>query len=397
MSNRRSNVVTTKNSHINSNQSKTNSNNQISKNIQITKVVPPRKAKKEQQNKNNNQKIKVDYNSSNYFYSNEKENNNNENERYSEYYEQNQKEQKYNRETSDSYITVEQEDGNIKSVPKYYLEYNNRRNSPFYRKENYEYYEENSDEYEEGDNDEMYYENDEEYEQDEIEEQQPPPKKNYNQYQNMNKYYVSQKNKENNNNKNIIQKVSQNVISRPIHHQINFTKDLKRKSRTTGRLNNYGNNSTTTNNTYNNNIYYINPIKVNDKNSKEENLRNKKQNNKKNAVYKNVDITINKRKSNREKDYFKFHNIDKSQRNKYIDSAILIQSIFRSYLLKLKLSNVFNFYVSVKQGIILLEEVFLKRKSYFWKKFKKYISNINEVFVNLNLLKNYLKNNNRNI
>ena len=398
MSNRRSNVITSKSSRTNSNPSKTTPNNKLSKKIQITNVVPPRKAKKQQQNSNNNnntQKIKVDYNSSNYFYSNENENdNNNEDERYVEYYEPNQKDQKYNHETSDSYITVEQEDGNFKSVPKYYVEYN-RRNSPFYKKDNYEYYEENSGEYEneEGDNDEMYYENDEEYEQGEIDEQ-PSPKENYIQYQNVNKYYVSQNNRENKQ-KNIIQNVSQNVISRPIHHQINYAKDLKRKNRTSGRLNNYGNNSTTTNNTYNNNIYYINPINVKDKKSKED-IRNKKPTTKKNAVYKNVDITINKRKPNKEKDYFRSHNIDKSQRNKYINSAILIQSIFRSYLLKLKLYNNINLYVCVKQGIIILEKVFLKRKSFFWNKYKKYIKNINDVFLNLNLLKHYLRNNNRN-
>ena len=396
MSNRRSNVITSKSSRTNANSNKTTSNNQLSKRIQITKVVPPRKAKKEQQNDNNTQKIKVDYNSSNYFYSNENENsnNNNEDERYVEYYEQNQKDQKYNHETSDSYITVEQEDGNFKNVPKYYMEYN-RRNSPFYKKDNYEYYEENSGEYEneEGDNDEMYYDNDEEFEQDEIEEQQSP-KKNYTQYQNVNKYYVSQSNKESKQ-KNIIQKVSQNVISRPIRHQINYAKDLKRKSRTSGRLNNYGNNSTTTNNTYNNNIYYINPVNVKEKKSIED-QRIKKPTNKKNAVYKNVDITINKRKSNKEKDYFRSHNIDKSQRNKYIKSAILIQAIFRSYLIKMKLYNSVNLYICVKHGIFILEKVFLKTKSFFWNKYKKYISNINDVFVNLNLLRHYLRNNTRN-
>ena len=396
MSNRRSNVITSKSSRTNANSNKTTTNNQLSKRIQITKVVPPRKAKKEQQNDNNTQKIKVDYNSSNYFYSNENENsnNNNEDERYVEYYEQNQKDQKYNHETSDSYITVEQEDGNFKNVPKYYMEYN-RRNSPFYKKDNYEYYEENSGEYEneEGDNDEMYYENDEEFEQDEIEEQQSP-KKNYTQYQNVNKYYVSQSNKESKQ-KNIIQKVSQNVISRPIRHQINYAKDLKRKSRTSGRLNNYGNNSTTTNNTYNNNIYYINPVNVKEKKSIED-QRIKKPTNKKNAVYKNVDITINKRKSNKEKDYFRSHNIDKSQRNKYIKSAILIQSIFRSYLIKMKLYNSVNLYICVKHGIFILEKVFLKTKSFFWNKYKKYISNINDIFVNINLLRHYLRNNTRN-
>ena len=395
MSNSRSNIITPKATRTNSIPSKTTTNNQLNKRKQITNVVPPRKAKKEQQIKNNNQKIKVDYNSSNYFYSNENENNinsnNNDDEGYVEYYDNNQKSQKYNRETSDSYITVEQEDGNFKSVPNYYIEYNNKRNSPYYKKDDYEYYEENSEyDNEEGiENDEMYYENDEEYEQEEIDEQQSP-KNNYRQYQNINNYYTAQNKKDNNNNKKIkIQKVNQNVISRPIHHQVNYQNDTKRKSRTSGRLNNYGNNSTTTNNTYNNNIYYINPINVKDKNIKGENQRSKRQNKGKNLVYKNVDITINKSKKNNEKDFFRLHNIDKSQRINYIKSAILIQSLFRAYLVKMKMFNSINLYISVKGGVNLLEKFFLRKKSFVWKKFKNYI----DVLINLDLLKHILINN----
>ena len=395
MSNSRSNIITPKATRTNSIPSKTTTNNQLNKRKQVTNVVPPRKAKKEQQIKNNNQKIKVDYNSSNYFYSNENENNinsnNNDDEGYAEYYDNNQKSQKYNRETSDSYITVEQEDGNFKSVPNYYIEYNNKRNSPYYKKDDYEYYEENSEyDNEEGiENDEMYYENDEEYEQEELDEQQSP-KNNYRQYQNINNYYTAKNKKDNNNNKKIkIQKVNQNVISRPIHHQVNYQNDTKRKSRTSGRLNNYGNNSTTTNNTYNNNIYYINPINVKDKNIKGENQRSKRQNKGKNLVYKNVDITINKSKKNNEKDFFRLHNIDKSQRINYIKSAILIQSLFRAYLVKMKMYNNINLYVSIKGGVNLLEKFFLRKKSFVWKKFKNYI----DVLINLDLLKHILINN----
>ena len=395
MSNSRSNIITLKATRTNSIPSKTTTSNQLNKRKQVTNVVPPRKAKKEQQIKNNNQKIKVDYNSSNYFYSNENENNinsnNNEDEGYVEYYDNNQKSQKYNRKTSDSYITVEQEDGNFKSVPNYYIEYNNKRNSPYYKKDDYEYYEENSEyDNEEGiENDEMYYENDEEYEQEELDEQQSP-KNNYRQYQNINNYYTAQNKKDNNNNKKIkIQKVNQNVLSRPIHHQVNYQNDTKRKSRTSGRLNNYGNNSTTTNNTYNNNIYYINPINVKDKNIKGENQRSKRQNKGKNLVYKNVDITINKSKKNNEKDFFRLHNIDKSQRINYIKSAILIQSLFRTYLVKMKMFNSINLYISVKGGVNLLEKFFLRKKSFVWKKFKNYI----DVLINLDLLKHILINN----
>ena len=161
-------------------------------------------------------------------------------------------------------------------------------------------------------------------------------------------------------------------------------------------MNNYGNNSTTTNNTYNNNIYYINPINVKNKNSKDESQNNKKTNNKKNTVYKNVDITINKRKSNKEKDYFKLHNIDKTERAEYIRHAIKIQSIFRSYLLKLKLSNSINLYISLKKGILIIEELILDRKRFFWKKYKKYLSKIDQAFLNLNLIQQYLRNNRNN-
>ena len=97
----------------------------------------------------------------------------------------------------------------------------------------------------------MYYENDDEFEQDLINGQSPI--KEYNKY---NKYYLTHNNSNNNNNKiNKIVKNNQNVISRPINHQINFSKDMKRKGRTQGgNLNNFVNNTTTTNNTYNNNI-----------------------------------------------------------------------------------------------------------------------------------------------
>ena len=131
----------------------------------------------------------------------------------------------------------------------------------------------------------MYYENEEEYEQDDIVEQHSP-NKNYNQYSRSNKYYVSQNNNTSENNKN--KKTNQNVISRPIHHQINHTKDIKNKTCAAGSLRNYGNNTTTTNNTYNNNIYYINQnpnhINVKNKNIKDETQKLKKIANEKNSV-----------------------------------------------------------------------------------------------------------------
>ena len=209
--------------------------------------------------------IKVDYNSNNYFY-NDEEYYGNYPYQKREFYDKRSKNYKYNNETNDSYVTVEQEDGNVKYVSKKYVEFK-RAHPSIYNNE--EYYEENSED------DNMYYENEDEDEQD----FQSP--KGYNQYQGMNKYYLTQENTINNNrnnnrNNNNIKKI-EHVISRPITHQVNYAKDLKRKGRTPGgNLHNVGNNTTTTNNTYNNNIYYINPINVKNKNKvKKEEINNK--------------------------------------------------------------------------------------------------------------------------
>ena len=398
MSVRRSNAITPKATRTNSIPSKTTTNNQLVQKIQKTNVVPPRKSKKTQQITTNNKRIKMDYKSNNYFYN---ENDaNNEDDRYADYYDHTQKEQKYNHDTNDSYITVEQEDGNIKSVPKYLMEYNNRGNTP-YINQPYDYYEGNSGEYEndEGlDNDEMYYENEEEeYEQDEYIEQQSP-QKNINQYPKVNKYYISQNNnndRRNKNNNNGMNKANQNVISRPIHHQINDdNNEIKRKNHTTnGALRNYGNNTTTTNNTYNNNIYYINQNPINVKNNKNQ----KKSNTKQNSVYKNVDLTINKRRGNKDRDYFNINNIEKSEQIKYINSAILIQSIFRAFKVKLKVYNIVNLYVDIKRGVDILQQLIsYKYKKLFFKRCPLYITKKYDALLNLNLLTKYLRNNYRN-
>ena len=398
MSVRRSNAITPKATRTNSIPSKTTTNNQLVQKIQKTNVVPPRKSKITQQITTNNKRIKMDYKSNNYFYN---ENDaNNEDDRYADYYDHTQKEQKYNHDTNDSYITVEQEDGNIKSVPKYLMEYNNRGNTP-YINQPYDYYEGNSGEYEndEGlDNDEMYYENEEEeYEQDEYIEQQSP-QKNINQYPKVNKYYISQNNnneRRNKNNNNGMNKANQNVISRPIHHQINDdNNEIKRKNHTTnGTLRNYGNNTTTTNNTYNNNIYYINQNPINVKNNKNQ----KKSNTKQNSVYKNVDLTINKRRGNKDRDYFNINNIEKSERIKYINSAILIQSIFRAFKVKLKVYNIVNLYVDIKRGVDILQQLIsYKYKKLFFKRCPLYITKKYDALLNLNLLTKYLRNNYRN-
>ena len=413
MSVRRSNAITPKVTRTNSIPSKTTTNNQLVQKIQRSNVVPPRKSKKAQQVSTNNKRIKMDYKSNNYFYN--ENDTNNEEDRYGEYYDHTQKEQKYEHETNDSYITVEQEDGNFKSVPKYLMEYNNQRNSPYINQQQYdEYYEGNSGEYEneELDNDEMYYENEEEYEEQEQEEimEEPSPKKNMNQinqYPKVNKYYISQnsnngnnerRNRINNNNNRINNKSNQNVISRPIHHQINDTNDTKRKTRTAnGALRNYGNNTTTTNNTYNNNIYYINQNPVNVKNKNNQ----KKLNSKQNSVYKNVDLTINKRRGNKDREYFNINNIEKSERIKYINSAILIQSMFRTFKVKLKVFNMVTLYVNIKRGVDILQQLLLhKYQKIFFKRCPQYISKKYDALLNakfnLNLLTRYLRGNYRN-
>ena len=344
--------------------------------------------------------IKVDYNSNNCFY-NDGEYVDDYPYNKIDYYERTQKGRKYNNETSDSYITVEQEDGHIKYIPKNYIDY--KRSSPIlYNEKKIEYYEENSEDSENNDDDNIniYYENDDEYEQDLLNNQSPL--KEYNKY---NKYYLTQNGYNANNNNNRIKKNNQNVISRPITHQINYTKDMKRKGRTPGgNVHNCANNTTTTNNTYNNNIYYINPINVKNKNkNKKEEINNNKVKraitNKKNSVYKNVDLTINKKKPIKERDYFKMNNIERSQRAKYINAAILIQSIFRGYLIKIKLYNNINLYVCYKKSVDILENLILKRKKYFWKLYKNMVSRIIDIIsskVSLNILKDYLKINKNN-
>ena len=56
----------------------------------------------------------------------------------------------------------------------------------------------------------------------------------------------------------------------------------------------------------------------------------------------------------REIDYFRMNKIERSQRAKYTKAAILIQSIFRGYLIKIKLYNNVNLYVCCKRSIYML-------------------------------------------
>jgi hypothetical protein len=168
---------------------------------------------------------------------------------------------------------------------------------------------------------------------------------------------------------------------------------------------NIGNHITTTNNTFNNNIYYISPLNVKNKSkNKKESMVNKMRKtsniNKKNSIYKNIDMTINKRNSIMEK-YFKINNgKDQYESEKYIKSVIKIQSIFRAYLVKIKVCNNLNLYIGFKKTFDICETLILKRKEHFWKLFITFIShiiydNIIGSKVNLKDLKKILKNNSK--
>ena len=347
--------------------------------------------------------IKVDYNSSNYFYNDE--------DYYDdypynkmEYYDTSQKERRYNNETNDSYVTVEHEDGNIQYMPKKYVEI--KRASNMYKNDkNIEYYDDEDSENNYNDTDNGYYENENEddYEQEIL--GHPNTAKNR-QYQNINNYYLTQNNNTSANNRRIKNNNNQNIISKVVSHQVNFTKEGKRKSRPAGgSMHNAEKNSTTTNNTYNNNIYYINPIQMKNKSKakKEENkprrIKNSNNNNNKNSVHKNIDIIITKRKSNKERDFFKMNNIvDKDEKERYIQSAILIQSYLRAFLVKIKLYNNVQLYVCLKGAIMILEKLFSTRKKLFFHLFKDFISHkfyddIMGSKVAMNALKEYLINN----
>ena len=334
----------------------------------------------------NNKKpnIKVDYNSSNYFYNDENYYNTN-NYNKMNYYNKDKKSQRYVIDTNDSYTSIEQENGNIEYIPKEYLKY--KRISPHNNK-NIRYYEEEVSENYYNESDNMYYENEDDYEQELITHQ--PQIKQY-EYQEIPNYYLTQRNNNNNTNINIKKKIKKklnhNMTSKELSYQYNSNQLSKGKNIKVERsLNNCGNNTTTTNNTYNNNIYYINPITVKNikKNKKEEINRNKpKRNNhktyndinKKNSVYKNVNIILNNKKTNKENDYFKMNNIvDKSLKQKYIKAAILIQSIIRVFIVKIKIYNSLNIYLTCKKVIEILQNCILSKKLIFWKIFKDYIS-----------------------
>ena len=380
----------------------------IPNNKKVVKTNQNQIQQKKSINKNSNildkkRNIKVDYNSSNYFYNDEDYY---EDYPYNkmEYIDKSQKVRRYNNETNDSYVTIEHEDGNIQYIPKKYVEI--KRASNMYKSDkNIEYYDDEDSDNNYNDTDDVYYENEDDYEKEII--GYPSTAKNHH-YQKINNYYLTQSSDNNNNNNSInnrrVRKYNnnnQNIISKAVSHQINFTKENKRKNRPTGgSVHNVEKNTTTTNNTYNNNIYYINPIqmKKNSKVKKEENKprRIKNNNNNKNTVHKNVDIIITKRKSNKERDFFKINNIvDKDEKERYINAAILIQSYLRAYLVKIKLYYNVQLYVCLKGATMILEKLVTTRKKLFFHLFKDYIfhkfyDDIMGSKVAMNVFKEYL-------
>ncbi len=336
-----------------------------------TKTSETNEEKTEEENRS---KISIDYKSSNYFYNNDEDYFKVYPFKRMEYYNTNDNKGKYNIDSNTSHITVENEDGIIKYIPtKLNYNYNYNDISPqnninyieISSHKNIDYYDDNdgSEYSENNDNENIYYENGNENDNDNEEYNNRLLNKvkssKYGQYQNNINVYLAPKIKQ-------MKKKSQNIISKAISHEVNFSTEKNLKIRPVKKkLHNCGNNTTTTNNTYNNNIYYINPINV--KNKKEEpNTKIKKANtNKKNTVYKNVDITINTKKPMREIDYFRMNKIERSQRAKYTKAAILIQSIFRGYLIKIKLYNNVNLYVCCKRSIDMLEKLFSKKKNSF--------------------------------
>lgn len=367
-------------------------------NKKLIKINPKAIQHQKTINKNSNilskkRDLKVDYNSSNYIY------NDDEDEYYEaypydkiNYYEKTQSNSRYNsgaNDANDNYITVEHEDGHIKYIQKNYVEF-----KPIYKNKNVEYYEDDNSENNYTGNENINFED----------EYAPAPEIKSKQFQKLNNYYLTQNNS---GVRKFKKNANQNIVNQAENHQNNYKKDIKRNTRLPDdSLQNYGNNITTTNNTYNNNIYYISPINVKNKSKNKNSISNNKKSvrksthnlSKKNSISKNIDITLNSKTPHKERDYFRMNNItDKALKQKYINSIILIQSVYRSYLVKIKLYNNISLYIHCKKVIGVLEMMILERKMFFWKLFKEYTpykfyDNIISSKINLNELKKLLDN-----
>ena len=362
-------------------------------NKKIVKVNPKSIQHQKTINKNSNilikkRNIKVDYNSSNYLF--------NDDDYYEaypydkiNYYEKSQNNSRYNNGSNDNYITVDHEDGHIKYIQKNYVEF-----KPIYKNKNLEYYEDDNSENNYTGNENINFED--EY----------VPETKSKQFQKLNNYYLTQNNS---GVRKFKKNTNQKIVSQSENNQINYKKDIKRNTHLPeDSLQSYGNNITTTNNTYNNNIYYISPFNIKNKGKNNNQASNNKKSvrksthnlSKKNSISKNIDITLNIKTPHKERDYFKMNNItNKDLKEKYINSIILIQSVYRSYLVKIKLYNNISLYIHCKKVIEVLESLIIERQTSFWKLFKEYISykfydNIIGSKININELKKLLDNKN---
>ena len=297
----------------------------------------------------------------------------------------------YNKNSNTSNMNTDCENSYIKCMPKSknsqynYSEYSNlssqmKKNSRHNKNisqsnqnsesennndKNMEYYEDNINIDNIGDsennyNEKEYYENENENENENIEyenniiikKSRSPPIYKSNRWFSNNNYYSKSKTDQSARKKNI-------------------SNDKLIKVRTIKKnIQNFGNNTTTTNNNYNNNIYIINqnPINIKKKNSNPISVHKYKKKN--NEKKRSLEYTYHKK----ERDYFKMNNIDKSQRDLYISSAILIQSIFRGHSIKLKFYNFLYFHMCIQNGVEILEAVFYRIKKNYWKNYKNNIS-----------------------
>ena len=337
--------------------------------------------------------IKMDY-ANNYFFRN--------NDEYYDYkynyYNSIEENNEYNRESSSSYITSDYDDMYINYFPNkinynynYNDNYNKRISSPQITKSPLinNYLKISNPEidncfYENSYNDEnlnIYYENEENkneminYDLKKGNRAPYSPKCNYNK----NIYPPP-----NINNNKQIEMNNQNILSKSINQNIQFLNE-KNMNFIKKKKNKKNVNNNTTNNTYNNNIYYINnPINVNNnKKIKEKNnilnnnfnnynnLKCKKFNSKGNLIYKSVDFSNNKKENNI--NYFIINKKYRSKKDIILKAIILIQRVFRGYLLKIRLYNNVNLYICCKRGVYILDHLFLCTKKKLFYKFKKII------------------------
>ena len=181
---------------------------------------------------------------------------------------------------------------------------------------------------------------------------QKSPSFRYNQFQGKINFFPSPMEEQSEKSKNIINKVFQN----------NFY-EKKIKVRTINKnIQNFGNTTTTTNNTYNNNIYCINSYDLSQKKHKSHIIKKYNAKNENNSYI----INTQRRIKNNERDYFKIHNIKNSEKDIYISAAILIQSKFRGYLVKLNLFKYIDSCLCCQKGLEIIELLLLKRKKLFF-------------------------------